>query len=38
VLKILDDESTIRRCQRQLIRALRPFVTDRIAVKIGHPG
>ena len=38
MLKILDDESTIRRCQRQLIRALRPFVTCRIAVKIGHPG
>jgi hypothetical protein len=38
VLKILGGESTIRRCQRQLIRALRPFVTDRIAVKIGHPG
>ena len=38
MLEILDGESTIRRCQRQLIRALRPFVTDRIAVKIGHPG
>jgi hypothetical protein len=38
VLKILDDESTVRRCQRQFIRALRPLVTERIAVKIGHPG
>jgi hypothetical protein len=38
VLKILDDESTIRRCQRQFIRALRILVTERIAVKIGHPG
>ncbi|HEX7504639.1 MAG TPA: hypothetical protein VF336_05165 [Syntrophales bacterium] len=38
MLKILDDESTIRRCQRLFIRALRPFVTDRVAVKIGHPG
>jgi len=38
VLKILDDEATIRRCQRQFIRALRPFVTERIAVRIGHPG
>ena len=38
MLKILSDESTIRRCQRLFIRSLRPCVTDRIAVKIGHPG
>jgi hypothetical protein len=38
VLKILDDESAIRRCQRQFIRALRSVVTERIAVRIGHPG
>ncbi len=38
MLKVLDDESTIRRNQRQLIRALRPFVTGRVAVRIGHPG
>jgi len=38
VLKVLDDESAIRRCQRQFMRALRPCVTGRIAVKIGHPG
>lgn len=38
MLRILDDESTIRRCQRQLRRALRPFVTGRISVKIGHSG
>ncbi len=38
MLKILDDESAIRRCQRQFIRALKPFVTERIAVRIGHPG
>jgi len=38
VLKILDDESTIRRCQRQFIRSLKPYVTERIAVRIGHPG
>ncbi len=38
MLKVLDDESTIRRCQRQFMRSLRPCVTGRIAVKIGHPG
>lgn len=38
MLKVLDDESAIRRCQRQFMRALRPCVTGRIAVKIGHPG
>jgi hypothetical protein len=38
VVKILSDESTIRRCQRLFIRALRPCVTDRVAVRIGHPG
>lgn len=38
MLKVLDDESAIRRCQRQFMRALRPRVTGRIAVKIGHPG
>ena len=38
MLKILSDESTVRRCQRLFIRALKPCVTDRIAVKIGHPG
>ena len=38
MLTVLDDESTIRRCQRQFMRALRPHVTDRIAVRIGHPG
>lgn len=38
MLKVLDDEPTIRRSQRQFIRALRPFVTGRVAVRIGHPG
>jgi len=38
VLRVLDDESVIRRCRRQLLRALRPHVTGRIAVRIGHPG
>lgn len=38
MLKVLDDETTIRRSQRQFIRALRPFVTGRVAVRIGHPG
>ncbi|MCU0583835.1 MAG: hypothetical protein MUE57_08360, partial [Syntrophales bacterium] len=38
MFRVLDDESTIRRCQRQFMRALRPCVTGRIAVKIGHPG
>lgn len=38
MLKILDDESAVRRCQRQFIRALRPLVTERIAVRIGHQG
>ncbi len=38
MLKILSDESTIRRCQRSFIRTLKTCVTDRIVVRIGHPG
>ncbi len=38
MLKILDDESAIRRCQRHFIRSLKPCVTGRISVRIGHPG
>ncbi len=38
MLRVLDDESAIRRCRRQFLRALRPHVTGRIAVRIGHPG
>jgi hypothetical protein len=38
MLKAIVDESVIRRCQRQLAKAMRPALTDRYAVRLGHPG
>jgi hypothetical protein len=38
MLRILEDESTIRRCQQQFMRLLRTYADDRIRVRIGHLG
>jgi len=38
MLRILEDESTIRRCQQVFMRRLKAFADDRIRVRIGHMG
>jgi hypothetical protein len=38
MLRILEDESMIRRCQQQFVRRLKAFADDRIRVRIGHMG
>ena len=38
MLKIIQEEATIRRCQRQFIRSFKPFVDEKIPVHLGHPG
>jgi len=38
MLRILEDESTIRRCQQQFMRRLKAYADDRIRVRIGHLG
>jgi len=38
MLKVLDDESAIKRCRRQFIKSFKPFIDEKIAVNLGHPG
>jgi hypothetical protein len=38
MLKVLDDESAIRRYRRQFIRSFKPFIDEKITVNLGHPG
>lgn len=38
MLKIIQEEATIHRCQRQFIRSFKPFVDEKIPVHLGHPG
>ena len=38
MLKIIQDEQAIRRCQRQFVKSFRPFADERIPVYLGHPG
>jgi hypothetical protein len=38
MLKIIQEEAAIRRCQRQFIRSFKPFVDEKIPVHLGHPG
>jgi len=38
MLKIIKDEGLIARCQKQFIRRFKPFMDERIPVKIGHQG
>jgi hypothetical protein len=38
MLKVLDDESAIKRYRRQFIRCFKPFIDEKIPVNLGHPG
>ena len=38
MLKIIQDAGTISRCQRLFVRRFKPFVNEKIPVKIGHQG
>ena len=38
MLKILEDEASIKRCQQQFLRALRQSADGKVRVKIGHLG
>ena len=38
MLKIIQDEGTISRCQRLFIRRFKPFLDEKIPVKVGHQG
>jgi hypothetical protein len=38
MLKVLDDESAIRKYKRQFIKSFKPFFDEKIPVTLGHPG
>ncbi|MGD1153400.1 MAG: hypothetical protein ABR911_11100 [Syntrophales bacterium] len=38
MLKVLDDESAIKRYGRQFIKCFKPFIDEKIPVNLGHPG
>jgi hypothetical protein len=38
MLKVLDDESTIKKYRRQFIKSFKPFIDEKIPVTLGHPG
>ena len=38
MLKVLDDESAIKRYRRQFIKCFKPFIDEKIPVNLGHPG
>lgn len=38
MLKVLEDESAVRKYRRQFIRSFKPFVDEKIQVHLGHPG
>lgn len=38
MLKVLEDESAIKRCRRQFIKRFKPFIDEKIPVNLGHPG
>ena len=38
MLRIIEDERDIRRCQRQMSRHFKTYLTGRLAVKLGHAG
>ncbi len=38
MLKVVEEESAIRRYQRQFVRAFRPLAEETIPVNLGHPG
>jgi hypothetical protein len=38
MLKVLEDESFIKKYRRQFVRSFKPFVDHKIQVHLGHPG
>jgi hypothetical protein len=38
MLKVITDEAAIKRCQGRFVRGLRQFASERIPVRLGHPG
>ena len=38
MLKVIEDENIVKRCQRELVRSLRPLVDAKVPVKLGHLG
>jgi hypothetical protein len=38
MLKVIDDESVIRKYRRQFIKSFKPFINEKIPVTLGHPG
>jgi hypothetical protein len=38
MLKVIEDEATIRRCQQQFNRSFRAVADVRLPVRVGHPG
>lgn len=38
MLKVLDDESAIKKYRRQFIKCFKPFIDEKISVNLGHPG
>jgi hypothetical protein len=38
MLKIIEDGEIIARCQRQLVRSFKPFIGEKLQVRLGHPG
>jgi hypothetical protein len=38
MLKVLDDESAIKKYRQQFIKSFKPFINEKIPVNLGHPG
>jgi hypothetical protein len=38
MLKVLEDESDIKKYRRQFVKSFNPFVDDKLHVNLGHPG
>jgi hypothetical protein len=38
MLKVLEDESAVRKYRGQFIRSFKPFIDEQIQVNLGHPG
>lgn len=38
MLKIINDESAIKKYRRQFVKSFKPFIDDKIQVNLGHPG
>jgi hypothetical protein len=38
MLKVIEDEAAIRRCQQQFARSFRAAASARVPVRVGHPG